>query len=144
YARPEALHDIQIGGSMYRDRLYPQGIGALRQSIYSGYIAYVTPHTEAIAEGVLVEHESPSLHETYRSYASYIQLSRQYGKLRPYFRYDYQNTSSHDPIFGGLGRQSGPSVGVRFDLSDFAALKIQYGRLGFRQLPSVNDFQTQL
>jgi len=82
--------------------------------------------------------------ELYRSLTSYTQVSRAFGKYRPYFRYDYQNIPETEPIYGSLGRLNGPSVGMVRNLSNYVALKFQYGRLSQRGISSVNDFQAQL
>jgi hypothetical protein len=43
-----------------------------------------------------------------------------------------------------MGRSDGPSLGVRYDLADYAGLKFQYGRLSQRDLGWTNDFQIQV
>jgi hypothetical protein len=44
----------------------------------------------------------------------------------------------------GFGRKDGPSVGIRFEPSDFVNFKLQFGRLGVRSGPTANDLQAQL
>jgi hypothetical protein len=49
-----------------------------------------------------------------------------------------------DPIFRGVGRRNGPSVGLRYNISEFAALKIQYDRTDRRRLRSIDELVLQL
>ena len=74
----------------------------------------------------------------------YSQISRKFQKYTPYFRYQYVNVPSADPVNGALGRYNGPSGGLRLDLSDYAALKIQYNRLFQRALPAQNGLVGQV
>jgi hypothetical protein len=83
----------------------------------------------------------------WNSLVAYTQLSRKFGRYRPYFRYDYLNTPKSEPFFGRLGQygfSAGPSFGMRFDLADYAGLKLQYGRLLQRGQPWENAFQAQV
>jgi hypothetical protein len=143
YVRPVAINGLQIGGSVYIDREHPYFLAPLNQRIYSAYAALVRPHLELLAEGVFLRHEFTTNHLQYNTVSSYAQASYLFGRIRPYFRYDYQNVPIGDPIFGSLGRKDGPSAGVRFDWSDFVALKLQYGRLGVNLGPTANDVQAQ-
>jgi hypothetical protein len=71
-------------------------------------------------------------------------LAWAFGKTRPYVRFDYQNVPAGDPIFGVLGRQSGPSFGINRHISNYVVLKLQYGRLGRREYRTANGFTGQL
>ena len=62
----------------------------------------------------------------------------------PYFRYEYVNVPSRDPLFSDVGLVHGPKAGLRYDLNDFTALKIEYVREMHRGLSSVNRLGTQL
>ena len=145
YARPEAISGLQVGGSFYRDTLHPAGLLAFNEHIYSAYAALVRPRLELLAESILLQHQSMSSGATFNTTSSYLQASyKMMGFLRPYLRYEYQNVPASDPIFGILGRENGPSAGVRFDLNDFSCLKLQYGRLTQRTGLPANDIQAQV
>jgi hypothetical protein len=144
YARPVAIQGLQIGGSFYHDRITPFQADQLNQRIYSAYAALVRMHVEAIGEGILLQHTSLDGRETYKTYAGYAQLSRAFGRIRPYFRYEFQNVPANDPVYGFLGRQNGPSVGTRLDLGDYVALKLQVGRLFNNYGTTSNTAQVQL
>jgi hypothetical protein len=74
----------------------------------------------------------------------YSQISRQFGAYRPYFRYDYVNAPVNEPIYPDVGLRHGPSVGLRYDASEFVALKLQYDRVMLRNQPTVNGLEMQV
>jgi hypothetical protein len=51
-----------------------------------------------------------------------------------------------DPIFQPLevGRRDGPSLGLRYDVSEFAAFKAQYERTRRRRKPALDELILQL
>jgi hypothetical protein len=144
YARPEGARGLDVGVSFYRDTLHPFGLASVQQRIYSAHAAVIRPHLELIAEGILMQHDPAWTNRNFNTYAGYGQTSYKIHQFRPYFRYDYQNVPSSDPILGAVGRRNGPSAGVRYDFSDFVGLKVQYGLLSVRSGPSVNAVQAQL
>jgi hypothetical protein len=145
YARPESVSGLDVGVSFYHDRLHPSGLGSFAERIYSAHAAVIRPHLELMAEGVLLQHDPGLISRSFNTFSGYAQASYKLRQIRPYFRYEYQNIPKSDPIFASLpGRLSGPSLGVRYDLSDFAALKVQYGLLGYRAASSINALQAQL
>lgn len=144
YARPEAVHGLDVGASFYRDRLHPGGLSAIEQRIYSAHAALIQPHLELIAEGVLLQHSLAKTSQDFNTVSAYTEASYLVKQLRPYFRYEYQRIPAADPVIGILGRLNGPSAGIRYDLSDFSCIKFQYGLLSSRSARTGNDFQAQL
>jgi hypothetical protein len=142
YARPERLFGFQAGLSVYRDTMHPVNFPGIGQTIYTGHIVYVGSRLEFLNEASLIRNDLEN--HVFNSITSYTQLSYAFGKLRPYFRYDYQNVPASDPVFAALGRENGPSVGVYRHLSNYVVLKVQYGRLSERNKPSANDLSAQL
>jgi hypothetical protein len=142
YARPEGLSGFQAGVSVYRDTMHPVNLPGIGQTIYTGHIVYVGSRLEWLNEASLIRNDLEN--HAFHSITSYTQLSYAFGKLRPYFRYDYQNVPASDPVFAALGRENGPSIGVYRHLSNYVVLKLQYGRLGERDKPSANDLNAQL
>ena len=143
FARPAFAHGVDVGVSLYRDRLHPAGRADMEQRIYSAHAALIRPHLELIGEGVLLQHTF--LHgNSFNTLSSYAQASYQIHQIRPYVRYEYQNVPASDPILGTLGRQNGPSVGARYEFSDFGNFKLQFGRLSLRDGTSTNAVSAQL
>jgi len=81
---------------------------------------------------------------TFNTSGFYTQVSRKFEKARPFFRYQYVNAAAGEPILGDVGRRNGPSVGLRYDVSEFAAFKAQYDRTGRRGLEPFNGLTLQL
>ena len=75
--------------------------------------------------------------------AFYSQLSKRFGKVRPYFRYEYMNVPRGEPLLGDVGLQHGPIGGIRYDFSDFAAYKVEYFR-DFTRSGNWNALRTQV
>ncbi len=144
YARPDFWSGFQAGFSLYRDTLHPMDGPTVGQTIYTGHIVYVGGKLEWLNEASLLRHAVESSDQVSRTLTSYTQLSWAFGRFRPYFRYDYQNIPQTDPVFGALGRENGPTIGVARHISTFLVLKLQYGRLSERQIATANDLNAQL
>src|SRR5262249_49976643 len=133
-ARPDWLQGLQAGFSYYNDNLTPNGMPNIHEKIFAAHVVYQNNALELLNEGMLVSHTLRGLGQTINTAAFYTQASRKFGKARPYFRYQYVNVPDSDPVIGDAGRQNGPSVGLRFDLSEFVAFKAQYDRTLRRRL----------
>ncbi len=145
YSKPDWLPGLQVGGSYYRDRLVPASLPHINQSIESAYVVYTTPVWEFLNEGIFLRHKPDGQSRVFNTAGFYTQISRKFGKYyRPYFRYQYVNVPGGDLVYPQVGRQDGPSVGMRFDFTNYAALKFQYNRLYQRGLPPGNGFDGQV
>ena len=142
FARPKTVPGFQTGFSIYRDNLTPNGVPKVGQTIMAAHLVYQNKLYEMLNEAVVVRH---TLNErVFHTPAFYTQFARRFGNARPYFRYQYINVPSDDPIFPDVGRRNGPSFGLRYDVSDFAAFKAQYDRTERRRLSSINELILQL
>lgn len=142
FARPKALPGFQTGFSIYRDNLTPNGSPKIGQTIMAAHFVYQNKLYEMLNEAVVVRHTLSD--RVFHTPGFYTQFSRRFGNARPYFRYQYVNVPSDDPIFPDVGRRNGPSLGLRYDVSDFAAFKAQYDRTLRRRLSSINELILQL
>jgi len=129
YVKPEWLEGLQLGGSYYLDKLYPAGIAGVNQHIGSFYAVYFKNGWESLNEGVLLWNQSGSDGRIYNTPLMYTQISHQFGAWVPFFRFQYVNAPIGDPINVFAGRYEGPSEGIRYNISDYAALKLQYNRI---------------
>jgi hypothetical protein len=88
-------------------------------------VAYDSPSTEAFAELIVIRHEAPD-GSRYASRGGYLQLSHAFGRLRPYYRFDYLDRASDDPFYdppGGEQRQH--TFGLRFDPATWVGVKLE-------------------
>lgn len=144
FARPEWMEGVEIGGSVLKDRLYPTGFSRMNQTVSSAYVAYDRSGTEILNEVVIVGNDMPDAHRTIHNSGFYSQVSRRYKMARPFVRYEYLNVNDHDPIFGSIGRRSGPLAGVRLEVGEFSAFKVQYGRTFRSGVGSANSLTGQI
>jgi hypothetical protein len=142
FARPEALPGLQTGFSVYRDLLTPIGQPSVNQTILDYYVVYNGHNYQWLNEALLVREapRGPSPSPTVNIPGFYTQISKRFGAFTPYFRYQYVNAPLNGPVFyTNVGLQYGPSVGLRYDLSDFVAWKLQYD---YNSLKNGQSYQT--
>lgn len=144
-ARPDWLPGLQTGLSYYHDRLTPTAAPNVDQRIMAAHVVYQSPRYEWLNEALFIRHkpEGAGGVATYTP-GFYTQFARRFGKAQPYFRYQYVNASARDLIFSDIGRRNGPSVGFRYDVTNYAAFKAQYDRTERRSLSALDELILQL
>ena len=125
FARPDAVSGLQTGLSLYRDELSVPDSPKVTETILDAYAVLIRPRFEWLNEALMIRHTPAGGHD-YVTPAFYSQISQSFGQYRPYFRYQYVNASSNEPVFPQVGLRTGPSVGIRFDATESVALKLQY------------------
>jgi hypothetical protein len=155
FIRPEAISGLQAGFSVRHDNLTIPG-PAIGETIATVHVVYINSSYELLNEGALVRHNE-SGGPVFNTSAFYTQIAHRYHGYLPYFRYQYFNAPSNDPVYfyGSpnseaplsvttfVGRLDGPSAGLRYELSEHSALKLQYDRFSLRGLPSENGVSSQ-
>lgn len=144
FARPDAVRGLQVGFSAYRDLLAPVNSPAIGESIFAAHAVFVRPNFEWLNEALVVRHAPAGTSHVFNTPGFYTQLSKQFGAYRPYFRYQYVNGSSTEPVFPDIGLRHGPSVGLRYDASESVALKLQYDYTALRGQPAINALALQV
>lgn len=142
--RPAKLAGFEAGLSVYYDTLTPYGMPKVGETIVAGHAVYQTPEVEWLNEIVLVRNATKGSDHVADTTGFYTQVSRKFGAWRPYARYQYVSVPDDDPVFPEVGLQHGPSVGLRYDVGEFVALKFQYDRTERRGLSGYNAVATQL
>jgi hypothetical protein len=142
FARPISIPGLQTGFSIYRDNLTPNRSPKVGQTIMAAHLVYQNRLYEMLNEAVVVRHAVNN--RVFHTPGFYTQVSRRFGNARPYFRYQFVNVPHDDPIFPDVGRRNGPSLGLRYDISDFAAFKAQYDRTARRGLSTIDELILQL
>jgi len=144
FARPAAVPGLQTGFSAYRDVLAPTGQPKIGETILAAHAILIRPKWEWLNEALLDRHALLGSSTVFHTPAFYTQTSRQFGAFRPYFRYQYLNVAKREPVFPDVSLRHGPSVGLRYDASEFVALKFQYDYQFLRNQPGVNGLTLQL
>jgi hypothetical protein len=75
--------------------------------------------------------------------AFYSQISKQFGHIRPFFRYQYINANQFG-FLADVALRQGPSFGARYDINDSIALKAQLDRILRKGQPDLNGLHLQL
>jgi hypothetical protein len=141
FARPKSLRGLQTGFSVYRDRLTPLNKPSVEQTIGAGYVVFQNARYESLNEFVLMRMASGG--RVYNTPAFYMQFARQFGNVRPFFRYQYVNVPSDNPLYSDVGRRNGPALGIRYDISNFAAFKAQYEHTARRRRTALDELILQ-
>jgi len=142
-AKPERFAGLELGFSAHHDKLYPSGAAAISQRTLAAYVVYQNSMFEWLNEMVAVLSARPLPAANTSTTGFYSQVSRQFADVRPYVRYQYVDANQADS-FRALGHRYGPTVGVRYDLGKFAAVKAQYEWTARRGLPAVNAVTSQM
>jgi hypothetical protein len=140
FVKPDKLYGFEAGGAVYKDQI---AIGAQKYDewITSGHLVWNRETPELIAEAANVRHELPGRAAT-NSQAFYIQAAYRLPigqKLwKPYYRYEYTHIPKSDFVFRNLPGLNGSTVGLRYDISSFAAFKLEYRSIARPGVPRYN------
>ena len=145
FARPDSIPGLQIGGSIYHDRITDTEANAVKlgQTIVNGHIVYTAHGVEFLNEGFLIRHAFEQSSTVYNMPAFYSQISKQFGHIRPFFRYQYIN-ANRGSFLEDVALRHGPSFGARYDFNDFIAFKAQLDHTLRKGLPDLNGLHLQL
>ena len=124
--------------------LTPLASPRVGETILAAHAVYQLPNFEWLNEAMVIRHAPEGTSRVFDTPAFYTQLSKRFGSYRPYFRYQYINASSSEPIFPDVRLRAGPSAGLRFDASEAVALKLQYDYTALRQQAGTNSLTLQL
>jgi hypothetical protein len=149
YARPARFYGLRVGGSVYRDKLTPQPGQTFGEWITAADVVWAKEKPEFLAEYANVHHRDLLTANTWDSQAFYVQVAYrlpwQQTKWKPYYRFEYIHKSETDPTLVDVLDLSGSTLGVRYDITNYAAFKGEYrnSRHGVNE-PRVNGafFQT--
>ena len=143
FAKPQRVQGFQTGFSIYRDLLAPENSPRIGETILAGHAVLIRPAYEWLNEALLDRHAVLGTAAVFNTPGFYTQISRQFAAFRPYFRYEYLNAATNEPVFSDVGLRHGPSLGLRFDASESVALKFQYDYTFLRNQPGVNGLTLQ-
>jgi hypothetical protein len=125
FARPDSVPGLQTGFSIYHDVLTSIRAPRIDETIMSAHAVLSRRKFEWLNEALAIRH-APTGEHVFVTPAFYSQISQRFSLYRPYFRYQYVNASSEEPVFPQVGLRTGPSVGIRFEPTASVALKLQY------------------
>jgi hypothetical protein len=137
YSRPTKFKNLQVGGSFYNDEIsltttgvpLPEG-AASKEWIAAGHLVWTGETPEFLAEFANVHHRSILTGHGFDSQGGYAQVAFRLPywqkRWKPYYRYDYVQVPRGEPFFLSVDNVRGSTLGMRYDISDFAAFKAEY------------------
>ncbi|MCU1338320.1 MAG: hypothetical protein JWO19_3901 [Bryobacterales bacterium] len=149
FIRPDSLYALQVGGSVYRDEISPATGLPTREWIQSGHIVWHSETPEVIAEFANVTHKPVNgASVVSNSQAFYAQVAYrlpwQQKLWKPYYRFEQIHVPRSDVIFRGVPTFSASTTGIRYDISTFAAFKLEYRYYDRRGLPKIHGAFSQV
>lgn len=146
--KPDRPFGLQVGGALYGDLITLAAGNQHRERILSGYVAWTKETPEVLAEYARVRHRDLRTDRVSSSRAYYAQAAYRLpfaGKRwKPYVRWEDIDVDGRDEVFGALKDRKGILLGIRYDMSDLAALKVEYRRQRTAGQPYVNGFFPQV
>jgi len=140
--RPEAWRGLEVGVSHYRDTIPRPSLTAVPHQVTATYLVYRTRTIEVMGEWLWLTHDADGAR--YDNTAGYVQLSRAWGRFRPYYRYDRQNIDPGTPFIGDAPSYKANIAGLRVDPTELLGLKIEYQHTDEAEHRGVDSFKTQL
>jgi hypothetical protein len=132
FAQPSRIRGLQMGFSSYHDQLSPQTGIKFDRSVWTAHVVYQAHRLEFLNEAVLARFSNArDGHISVPGF--YSQLAYRVGpSLTPYLRFDYANVYGKGDAMAGA-QQYVPwrtifSGGIRYELSDSVAFKVELGR----------------
>lgn len=134
FARPDWAYGWQVGGSVYRDKIGLTENRNFGEWIESAHIVYTKEKPELLAEFANIHHNRLGGTGTFDSQAWYVQLAYRLPWFeqawKPYYRFEYTHIPMSDPVFNPksdpLRSFNSSVVGLRYEISRFAAIKAEY------------------
>ena len=129
FTRPDQAYGLQVGASAYFDRVSLAGRPEYGEQIFAAHAVWQHENPELIAEIANVRHEQVDTDTTTSNLAYYAQaayrLPAPVQQLKPYYRFERINIAATDPIFNTVPKLVGSTMGVRYDITTFAAIKTE-------------------
>lgn len=146
--RPDALYPLEVGGGFYRDLAHRPDGSRFEEGIAAAHVVWPGETPEVLAEVALVRHQNEATGATYRNWGHYTQLAYRLpafgGHWKPYAREERLQIDNADPVFAAIPALSVYIAGLRYDASDFVALKAEYKRMDFEKRADVDLLQLQI
>jgi hypothetical protein len=137
YARPSRLYGLQVGGSFYGDELSTRPGTNFNEWIAAADVIWTKEHPEVLAEYANVHHRDLATSQTFNTTSYYVQVAYRLpweaSKWKPYYRFEYIHRPVVEPVWDFSTTPSvidlvGSLVGLRYDITNFAAFKGEYRR----------------
>jgi len=141
YSRPARLYGLQMGVSVYRDKITlpgtPPNGNNFREWISAAHIVWTKETPEFLAEFANVNHRNILTNFVTNSQAFYAQVGYRLPwlerTLKPYYRFEHTHVPLSEQVFTNQDLVQS-IVGMRYDITNYAAFKGEYRY--FKRLPT--------
>jgi hypothetical protein len=129
FTKPDRAFGLQAGGSLYLDRVSVPGRPEFNERIAAAHAVWQRGDPEVIAEIAHVHHERAGGGLPATNVAYYIQTAYRLPPFnrewKPYYRFEHIDIDAADQVFTGVMNLDGSTLGVRYDVSTYAAIKTE-------------------
>ncbi|HET9266759.1 MAG TPA: hypothetical protein VFO31_01295 [Vicinamibacterales bacterium] len=130
FVKPDRIFGLEAGAAVYGDTLTIATDREFGERIFSGYVVWHKETPEILAEVASVRHVEAGTSLVTWSHAYYIQAAYRLpiwrDVLKPYYRFEHIGVDEADAVFSGLPNLDGSTVGLRYDVAPFAAVKAEF------------------
>lgn len=133
--KPEIMPGLFFGGNFYLDDIPDSSThGEIDEFIIGGHVGYLYSNCEFLLEGFNIEHDDNAPGEDEHStLGAYAQVAYRLGQWKPYYRYDIVRLNKRDTFylasFDEMSDVNRHTVGIRYDITTFNAIKVEYNHL---------------
>src|SRR5438445_5053003 len=133
YSRPAKLYGLQMGVSVYRDKItlpvISPGGNEFREWISATHIVWTKENPEFLAEFANVNHKNILTNAITNNQAYYVQVGYRLPwlekTLKPYYRFEHTHTPLSEQLFTNQDLVQS-IVGMRYDITNYASFKGEY------------------
>jgi hypothetical protein len=134
YSRPVKLYGLQMGVSLYKDKITlpsaPTGGPDFSELISAAHIVWTKETPEFLAEFANIHHRSILTNYVTDTQAFYAQVGYRLPWLersfKPYFRFEHTHMPLTEQVFSTNQDLVGSILGLRYDITNYAAFKAEY------------------
>jgi hypothetical protein len=147
--KPEMIPGLFFGGNIYHDDI-PAKMGApthgeIDELIIGGHAGYLYGDWEFLLEGFNIEHDDDVTDREYNTWGAYAQVAYRLDQWKPYYRYDIVQFNKRDPFYltsfdGEVSDIKRHTIGLRYDIATFNAIKIEYNHLDASEGGNMDSF----
>ena len=147
-SKPNKPFGLQFGASYYDDKISSDIGEDYDEQIAGAFVVYPRETPEVIAEYTHLEREGLETGESFDSDSYYVQVAYRLpvwkARLKPYARYEEIDVADGEPVFVNQTDREGYTVGLRMDIWNYVAVKVEYRHQHSNDDPYVNAGFTQL
>ena len=142
--KPHFIEGLQLGPTLYLDTIPPNpGVvtrtGSIYERIVGGHAVYYHANVELLGELFSIYHDDTSK-KVYMTTGFYLQGGYKMGRFTPYYRFDFMNFTDGEPYFVDTEDKSIHTVGLRWDIATWNAIKVEYSFEDMRHSEDVQSF----